>query len=284
MTSHRMKQTTARELSTVSSSMSARTSSPEDVEKKLPVGAPPFRCKTCPKECTRPLTVFARHNIIPGREKDFEQWVKEMASLQHGLPGYLSSELIRPTGNSQEYVSIFRYDNYAHLEEWMNTSKRAEMVERANAFSTKPIQLSYHSLEYWFVSEPSQKAQLPPPRWKMMIVTFLTIWAQLQFVPDLVGLWKELPFKVAEALTTLIIVILTTYLWFPILTRVLAFWLFPDQDYLEQLYALWAFDKKSAPVDKHAAAMGRGEEGGTKADHEDFNEEDEEQRSGEDNV
>jgi hypothetical protein len=59
---------------TASSSFSASASGNES-ERKIS-DDPLFRCKTCPKESLNgPLTVFARHNIIRGREQEFEQWV-----------------------------------------------------------------------------------------------------------------------------------------------------------------------------------------------------------------
>jgi antibiotic biosynthesis monooxygenase (ABM) superfamily enzyme len=194
-----------------------------------------IHCNSCPNETGQPLTVFAKHSIIPGKEKEFEAWVKKMTVIQKHAPGYLSSELIRPAVDEQEYVSIFRYDSYRNLQKWMASKERDEMIEKACAFSSKPLAISFHSLEYWFVSE---QGRTPPARWKMTIITFLVIFSQLQFLPEMVGLIPNLPMKLGEALTTAIVVILTTYVWFPILTRLFAFWLFPDEDYWAQFKSL----------------------------------------------
>jgi antibiotic biosynthesis monooxygenase (ABM) superfamily enzyme len=188
-------------------------------------------CDSCPNETGQPLTVFAKHTIIPGKEKEFEAWVKDMTVIQKRALGYLSSELIRPAVDQQEYVSIFRYDSYRNLQNWMVSIERLEMIEKACAFSIKPLAISFHSLEYWFVSE---QGRVPPARWKMTLITFLVIFSQLQFLPQLVGFIPDLPMKLAEAITTALVVILTTYVWFPILTRLFAFWLFPEEDYWSQ--------------------------------------------------
>ena len=194
-----------------------------------------IHCNSCPNETSQPLTVFAKHSIIPGKEKEFEAWVKEMIVVQKHSPGYLSSELIRPAVSEQEYISIFRYDSYRNLQKWMACKERDEMIEKTSAFSSKPLIISFHSLEYLFVSE---QGRIPPARWKSAIITFLVIFAQLQFLPTLVGYIPNLPVKLAEAITTAIIVILATYVLLPITTRLFAFWLFPDEDYWSQFNCL----------------------------------------------
>jgi antibiotic biosynthesis monooxygenase (ABM) superfamily enzyme len=109
----------------------------------------------CPKDCQQPLTVFAKFAIQPGNERDFEQWYKDITKIQNDhWPGYLSSELLKPMAHSNDYIAIFRYDNYAHLEAWMMSTQRHEMLQRAKAFSKEPPLLSFHSLEYWFVPPP----------------------------------------------------------------------------------------------------------------------------------
>jgi antibiotic biosynthesis monooxygenase (ABM) superfamily enzyme len=106
----------------------------------------------CPNDCQQPLTVFAKLTIQPGNERDFEQWYKDITKIQNDhWPGYMSSELLKPMAHSNDYISIFRYDNYAHLEAWMMSTQRHEMLQRAKAFSKEPPLLSFHSLEYWFV-------------------------------------------------------------------------------------------------------------------------------------
>jgi antibiotic biosynthesis monooxygenase (ABM) superfamily enzyme len=179
--------------------------------------------------------VFARQKLKRGKEHLFESWLKDMAALQREkFPGYMGSEVIRPACcETNEYVSIFRYDQYENLQRWMDSEERAQMLERTCVFGEEPIVTTYHSLEYWFVGskgEPSTSlAKKPPSREKMALVTFLVIWANVHFLVPLVGKIPKLPPLALEALSTAIIVILTTYLWMPIVTKyILYWWLFPD--------------------------------------------------------
>ena len=201
-------------------------------------------CETCPEDTTNALTVLAKHTIIPGKESEFEAWIKEMASLQQNVEGYLSSELIRPCAEiKNEYVSIFRYDSYEHLQSWMQSTERQQMIDKAKEFSLEPLTISYHSLEYLFVNDDpsSTNRKLPPPKWKMTVATFFVIWSQLQFVPNLVNFLPNAGFILRQAIGTAIICILTSYVMLPIVTRLLAFWLYPQEDYWENFRSLSRF-------------------------------------------
>lgn len=185
---------------------------------------------------TGPLTVFARHMLNPGAESQFKAWVREITNLmQTKFPGFLGVEIVRPTCNcdSNEYVSIFRFDNYEHLQTWMDSKERQAMLEKTQTFEREPLLTSYHSLEYWFVSGNEEDAATgpvkPPSREKMAFVTFLVIWLQAHFIPPNVGKIPGIPFLLAEAISIFIIVFLTTYIIMPIVTKyILRWWLFPN--------------------------------------------------------
>jgi antibiotic biosynthesis monooxygenase (ABM) superfamily enzyme len=184
---------------------------------------------------TGPLTVFARHMLNPGAESQFKAWVREITHLmQTQFPGFLGAEIVRPTCNcdSNEYVSIFRFDNYAHLQTWMDSKERQAMLEKTQTFEQEPLLTSYHSLEYWFVSGEENAAAgpvKPPSREKMAFVTFLVIWLQAHYIPPNIGKIPGIPSLLAEAMSIFIIVLLTTYVIMPIVTKyILRWWLFPD--------------------------------------------------------
>jgi antibiotic biosynthesis monooxygenase (ABM) superfamily enzyme len=169
--------------------------------------------------------------------------------------------------DDRDYISIFRYDTYEHLKNWMQSELRAEFIERAKEFSETPVLVTYHSLEHWFVrnadkdmddfsvaSSDNNKAKGgPPAKYKMVVVVFLVIWFQLHFVlPNTVGKIDALSPLAQESLGTLIITTLTTYVFMPISTRILAFWLFPGCDYLSTLKELLpSFSKNKSSRSKH---------------------------------
>lgn len=192
------------------------------------------------------LTVFARHKIQPGKENLFEAWIRDISKLQNDkYPGFEGAQVVRPTccESTNEYLSIFRYENYDLLQAFMNSEDRRRFLEQTHEFRAAPIDYSYHSLEFLFVNdststkdansildkESSNRPNRPPPRYKMVLVTFLLIWLQAHFIGrTLKNLFPEVPSLALEALTIFLIVLGTTYLWMPIVTKhILHWWLFP---------------------------------------------------------
>lgn len=192
----------------------------------------------CPNECNRPLTVMAKHIIRSDAVGKFEEWFQETKELQLQFKGYLSSELIRPVEfRNNEFVSIFRYDSYLHLKAFMDSKERADLIEKRKAFAEdETIDFSYHSLEHFFVSDAGTK---PPAMYKMWIVLYGSILSQLQWVPQMIERRFPTVSKTGQvALTTLIVVTAVQFLIVPMLTRLLAFWLFPGCNYADKLLEL----------------------------------------------
>ena len=209
----------------------------------------PAITSNCPKDCDKPLTVFAKVQVRPEKTDVFESWFHEISRLQCSFEGYLASELIRPTCvESDEFISIFRYDSYNHLQAWMTSDERQAMIERIPEFSDEEVHIfSYHSLEHWYVpheggvdgGKSTGKPVGPPAAYKMWIVTTAVIYSQTQWVPKVLHrIFPKLDPHAFEFLVVLVIVTVAQFVVFPILTRLLAFWLFPNANYLDKLREL----------------------------------------------
>ena len=217
--------------------------------------------KLCPKESNHPVTVMVKHKVRPDKLTVFAEWIQEIVRLSHPFPGYLNTEVIRPTDAEEvnssyhEYVAIFRYDTYEHLQGWMNSSERQDMIDRIPEFSANTsVVYKYHSLEHWFTAGnnnngsssqqdssdsagASSSSAPPPPRYKMVVVTTAVIYSQTLWIPEQMAQLNLHP-DVLGLLTTFAIVLVATYVLFPIVTRLLGFWLFPTRNYGEMLLEL----------------------------------------------
>lgn len=174
----------------------------------------------------QPVTVLARHAVRPQDEEAFERWMSGITDACNRFEGYLGSEVIRPLGDaSNEFVSIFRFDTFANLDRWLHSPERDAWLGRTGEFSDEPVQLHYHSLEFWF--SPERHEGRAPPKHRMALVTFLVIWPLVHFVPrlfdDALG-----PGLAAEVASVGAIVLLMTYAVMPLVTSVFARWLFPQ--------------------------------------------------------
>jgi antibiotic biosynthesis monooxygenase (ABM) superfamily enzyme len=181
---------------------------------------------------------MAKHRIRSDAVGKFKEWFQETKELQLQFKGYLSSELIRPVEfRNNEFVSIFRYDSYLHLKAFMDSKERANLIEKRKAFAEdETIDFSYHSLEHFFVSDAGTK---PPAMYKMWIVLYGSILSQLQWAPQMIERRFPTVSKTRQAaLTTMIVVTAVQFLIVPVLTRLLAFWLFPGCNYADKLLEL----------------------------------------------
>jgi len=174
-----------------------------------------------------PVTVIVNRRVKPGTEAWFEEWLHGIIAEVMRFPGHLGVNVIRPpSAATGDYVLIFRFDTYEHLQAWEESPVRAEWLKRAEEFTIgAPHIRRVTGLEYWF-NAPGQAG--PPPRHKMALVTVLGIYPLLILVvPTLRSLLHGLPELIAALLSALILVSLMTYAVMPLLTRLMSPWLFP---------------------------------------------------------
>ena len=58
-----------------------------------------------------PVTAVASRRVKQGREQEFEEWASGILAAANEAPGYLGSEVLRPSDNEDddEYRIIFRF-------------------------------------------------------------------------------------------------------------------------------------------------------------------------------
>ena len=174
-----------------------------------------------------PVTVFARHTVRPGREPAFRAWLAGISEACRSYDGYQGTELLRPfSGSTSEFVAVFRFDTREQLQAWMDSREHGHWLQRAREFSDSPARLDYHSLEFLF--DPARRHGRFPTRHKMALVTFLVIWPLVHFIPsNLARVLGARPLLV-ELCAVAAIVLLMTYLLMPLVTKMLARWLFSE--------------------------------------------------------
>jgi uncharacterized protein len=172
-----------------------------------------------------PVTVIARWRVKPGRSHDFETWIAGVTAAALEFPGHLGVNIIRPNDPAhQEYVLIFRFDTYEHLQRWEESEQRRDWLERARPLrQAEPQVQKLSGLEYWF----TQPGTPTPPRYKMVIVTILAI-APLSTLISLTCGWLigRLPILLQGLAMASLLVPLMTYLVMPLMLRLLGPWLF----------------------------------------------------------
>ncbi|GGO88441.1 antibiotic biosynthesis monooxygenase [Marinobacterium nitratireducens] len=178
------------------------------------------------------ITVVISRRIKKGKEKDFEQLNAALSREALQFPGFLGTTLFRPASSDDpEYRIIFKFRTREDFERWQHSAERHQYLDDIEQCLDAPDSTEVLSgLVAWF-SLPGQNPVQPPPKYKMAVVAWLAIFPLITLITWGLGPWLgHLPLIPRTLGMTVVITLLMTYVLMPLLTRLLAFWLFPKQD------------------------------------------------------
>jgi uncharacterized protein len=180
-----------------------------------------------PETASKEVTVVVNIRIRPGCEKAYDEWLGRFLILERKVPGYLGTTTIMETGtdSSSRHV-IHRFRDKASLEAWENSEDLRKLREEANKYST-PYPHKATGLETWFTI-PDMKAIVPPPKWKMAIVSFIGAYCISSLASFILRSFLVLQPLLLNLFITIILVIGLTYFAMPLLSRLLRRWLYPS--------------------------------------------------------
>jgi uncharacterized protein len=176
-----------------------------------------------------PVTTTVTRRIKPGHEVAYEGFLAGIITAASQFPGHLGAEVYRPqTAAAGEYRVVYRFDTAQHLRAWLDSPEHAAWLARAEPHVLGPLHRQVLTgLEAWFTL-PTQPAAPPPPRYKMAVLTWVTIFPLITGVviasAPLIG---GLALVVRLAVTTAVTVALMTWVVMPRVTRLLHRWLYP---------------------------------------------------------
>jgi antibiotic biosynthesis monooxygenase (ABM) superfamily enzyme len=176
------------------------------------------------------VTTTVTRRVKPGHEAFYEQFLAGIILAASEFPGHLGVEVFRPqSANAGEYRTVYRFDSAEHLRAWLDSDEHAAWLERAEPHVIGPMRTSFVTgLESWF-TVPGQLGLVPPPPYKMALLTWITIFPLITAIVAITGpLLKGLPLAVRLAITTALTVPLMTWVVMPRVTRLLRRWLYPD--------------------------------------------------------
>jgi len=170
-----------------------------------------------------PVKVVFERRARPGAESRLTDWIRRLvdsAQRAAGLEG--SSVLTR--GTSGDFLILFRFDGADSLSRWQESGEvRALLAESGTIALSGGPAARMTGLETWF-QLPGLAAPLPPPRWKMALVTFLALVPQILALRALIP--TSLPVLVQVAVGTAIPVTFLTWVVMPWLAVALRGWLY----------------------------------------------------------
>ncbi len=176
-----------------------------------------------------PVTVDVALNVKPSCEREFEGILTETIAAAEMFEGHLGVNVFRPDDTSNlQYRIVFKFDRLSNYRLWESSEIRKgylAQIERLLVDEGKFQVLT--GLETWFTLS-TNKAILPPPRYKMFLLTWGIIFILINFMNRLViPNLSFLPPPLATLLVSGLMVFAMTYIIMPRVTKLFAKWLYP---------------------------------------------------------
>jgi len=176
------------------------------------------------------VTSVIRHTVGAGSESRYEAWFRKITALAETFPGHRGVDFIRPPGGSRTYTIVLHFDTNAHLERWLLSDARTQLIAEVKPYLEGGDQVEIRTgLEFWFT--PSDSEQKHAKTYKQFLITWSVIFPLTIFVPWVLHpLFQTVPFLglpgISNLLISAMIVGPLTYVIMPRYTRVVATWLY----------------------------------------------------------
>jgi uncharacterized protein len=181
------------------------------------------------------VTVVISRRVKPGCEAEFETFLEGVTTACRQFPGHLGCNVFRPSNaDDPEYRVIFKFDRQSNLRRWETSNERQQWFAMAESLTLSPPSIQVLTgLETWFTL-PGKPAIVPPPRYKMAIVTWLAVFPLITAISIVLqNQLSLLPTVLRVMVVTGIAVPTMTYLLMPQMTRLFAQWLYPTEQSAE---------------------------------------------------
>ncbi len=177
-----------------------------------------------------PVTMAVTRVVKPGCEEAFERVLHDFVERSLNLPGQLGVHILRPApgSGSREYGILRRFENAETRDEFYRSQLFEEWRQKVvGLVEGEPRYERLSGLETWFTL-PEQRAIVPPPRWKMALVTLAAVYPLSMVLSITVGTWtRDWPMLLSSLIFNAMIVTGLTWFLMPLLTRLFKPWLYP---------------------------------------------------------
>jgi uncharacterized protein len=171
-----------------------------------------------------------RHTVIPGKDQEYEAWLREIVPIAGNAEGHRGLNVIRPQTGSRTYTIALHFDTLEHLEQWLDSGVWKPLILRVQHLLQDGEEVEIKTgLEFWFRPPDSEQKRAKP--YKQFLITLSVIFPLTMLVPWLLTpLFRAAPVLEMPGITHFlvagIIVALMTYVIMPRYTRLMAAWLY----------------------------------------------------------
>jgi len=181
-------------------------------------------------QATEPVSTVTLRTVRLGAEEQFEAALKDFFQRSKEFPGQLAVHVVRPEpgSDSRQWGILRSFRDASARDEFFNSNLFLEWQAQAAPLMEGDRQFeSLCGLEAWFTL-PGSRAIIPPPRWKMVVMSTLGGLCSGLLVQRVLGATLALlPGGVKNLGSSLAVATLMTYVFMPWLTRLFRAWLYP---------------------------------------------------------
>ena len=78
----------------------------------------------------RTPTVIVARRVRPGRERDFQRWIRRLLAEAAEAPGYVDAEAQPPDAlHPDEWVIVYQFEDAESLQSWLRSEERTDLIE-----------------------------------------------------------------------------------------------------------------------------------------------------------
>lgn len=175
------------------------------------------------------VTVVWSRRAKPGSQASLHDVIERLARAMAGAQGYEGVVTLRPqAGHPPIFTMVAHFASQADLDAWVSSEIRGRLYAEAEAVSVGGLNVQQAAgLEGWF-QMPGQPLVVPPPRYKMAIITWTAIFPLLVLANLLsAALLSNVSPLVRLIPISVVLIALMTWVVMPQMTKWFRFWLYP---------------------------------------------------------
>jgi len=174
-----------------------------------------------------PVKIILERQVHPGAESAFQRWAERYVAAARRFPNHQGSSVLSTASGGSHFI-LLRFASSEALDAWQRSAEATALLREADAVSAAgPSSQVRSGLETWFTLPGMPAPSKPPANWKMALTTWVAL---LPMVVALGYIFRpfRLPVLLEQALSTIIPVVVLTWVVMPALTRLLYRWLYPE--------------------------------------------------------
>lgn len=122
------------------------------------------------------LTVVVTHRVSDNNIDEFLAWQDRLRETESAFEGFRGTELFRPVeGVQDEWTTLYRFDTAAHLDTWLTSPQRQELLAEGRKFHDFELRTVDNSFGSWFAFDENGNEAPPPSDTK----TAVAVWVGL---------------------------------------------------------------------------------------------------------